>query len=48
MRISFVGKCDWCGEANVKGTDDYETEFEGSGGQNRFALIGADCASISR
>ena len=43
----FRGKCDWCGEANVQVTYDYETEFEGAGGQKRFALMCPDCAGVS-
>ena len=43
----FRGKCDWCGATDVKVTYDYETEFEGIGGQKRFALMCPDCASAS-
>ena len=43
----FRGKCDWCGETNVEVTYDYETEFDGSGGQKRFALMCPDCADVS-
>ena len=43
----FRGKCDWCGEANVNVTYDYETEFEGADGQKRFAVMCARCASAS-
>ena len=44
----FRGKCDWCSEANVQVTYDYETEFTGTGGQKRFALICSDCGDVSR
>ena len=44
----FRGKCDWCGVTGVKVTYDYETEFDGGGGQKRFALMCADCADVSR
>lgn len=43
----FRGKCDWCGATDVKVTYDYETEFDGTGGQKRFALMCADCAVTS-
>ena len=43
----FRGKCDWCGEIDVKVTYDYETEFDGTGGQKRFALMCSDCAAVS-
>ena len=43
----FRGKCDWCGETSVQVTYDYETEFEGSGAQKRFALMCSDCAAVS-
>ena len=43
----FRGKCDWCGAANVQVTYDYETEFEGTSGQKRFALMCPDCAGVS-
>ena len=39
----FLGKCDWCGEANVKVTYDYDTELETSGSQKRFGLICENC-----
>lgn len=43
----FRGKCDWCGATDVKVTYDYETEFDGTSGQKRFALMCADCAGGS-
>ena len=43
----FRGKCDWCGEIDVKVTYDYETEFDGTGGQKRFALMCLDCSDVS-
>ena len=43
----FRGKCDWCGDTNVQVTYDYETEFDGTGGQKRFALMCSDCAAVS-
>lgn len=43
----FRGKCDWCGATETKVTYDYETEFESTGGDKRFALICADCAGVS-
>ena len=43
----FRGKCDWCGDTGVQVTYDYETEFDGTGGQKRFALMCLDCADVS-
>ena len=43
----FHGKCDWCGATDRKVTYDYETEFESTSGQKRFALMCSDCAGAS-
>ena len=43
----FRGKCDWCGATDVEVTYDYETEFEITGAEKRFALMCADCAGRS-
>ena len=43
----FITHIDWCGETNVQVTYDYETEFDGTSGQKRFALMCADCAGVS-
>ena len=43
----FRGKCDWCAATDVNVTYDYETEFDGTSGQKRFALMCSDCASAS-
>ena len=43
----FRGKCDWCGVTDVKVTYDYETEFDGAGGEKRFALMCYDCTDRS-
>ena len=43
----FRGKCDWCGATDVKVTYDYETEFNSTSGEKRFALMCSDCAGAS-
>ena len=40
---TFRGRCDWCGEADVLVSYDYETEFEVNGNTKRFALVCEAC-----